>query len=282
MIGSNRSKFLHAGFHGAGFALAVTMVAALAGSAAQADTIQAPDNIKQAGKLVFCSDISGPPLGYFDESGKPVGVEIDLGDELAKRLGVTAVWNNTQFDGIIPALQAKHCDAIMSQLYDKPARREVIDFVDYMKASQSILVAKGNPHGIKTMDDLSGKKIAVENGTTIQSLVDEQNKKFATDGKQPATAVVFPKDSDALQALRINQVDAYGTTLESAAYFIDKAPGLFELPGAPFNQMTVGLGLRKEDTALKDAVTKAFDAMKADGSYTKILAHWNLEGDAYP
>lgn len=263
-------------------ALAVAVTATTFGSLAKADEISVPDSIKQSGKLVFCSDISGPPLGYFDESGKPVGVEVDLGNELAKRLGVTAVWNNTQFDGIIPALQAKHCDAIMSQLFDKPARREVIDFVDYMKASQSLLVAKGNPHGIKTLDDLSGKKIAVENGTTIQSLVDEQNKKFASAGKPPAAVVVFPKDSDALQALQINQVDAYGTTLESASYFIEKAPGVFELPGGPFNQMIVGMGLRKEDTALKDAVTKGFAAMKADGTYDKILAHWNLQGDAYP
>ncbi|MET1025781.1 MAG: transporter substrate-binding domain-containing protein, partial [Dongiaceae bacterium] len=126
-----------AGGHAA-LALAVFGTAvALSGRVAVAEDITAPDNIKQAGKLVYCSDISGPPLGYYDESGKPVGVEVDLGNELAKRIGVTAVWNNTQFDGIIPALQAKHCDAILSQLIDKPARREVVDFVDYMKASQS-------------------------------------------------------------------------------------------------------------------------------------------------
>lgn len=266
-------------------ALALTVMGSAVGftlTVAQGDEIVAPPAIKQAGKLVICSDISGPPLGYFDESGKPVGVEVDLGNELAKRLGVPAVWNNTQFDGIIPALQAKHCDVIISQLFDKPARREVIDFIDYMKASQSILVAKGNPHGIKSLDDLAGKKIAVENGTTIQSLIDEQNKKFAAAGKPAATAVVYPKDSDALQALQFAQVDAYGTTLESASYFIQKAPGIFEVSGDPFNQMIVGMGLRKDDQDLKAAMGKALDAMKADGTYTKILTTWNLQGDTYP
>ncbi len=277
MEAGNRSRFGRTALM-----LVLTGTTAVAALEARAEEAGTPDRIKQAGKLVFCSDISGPPLEYFDESGKPVGVEIDLGEALAKHLGVAAVWSNTPFASIIPALQAKHCDVIMSQLFDKPARREVIDFIDYMKASQSILVAKGNPHGIKALEDLSGRKIAVENGTTIQSLIDEQNEKFKAEGKPPATMVVFPKDSDALQALQIDQVDAYGTTLESATYFITKAPGVFELPGEPFNQMVVGLGLRKDDTALKDALAKALEAVKADGTYTKILADWKLEGDAYP
>jgi len=263
--------------------LAALAVLTVSGAlSATADEIQVPAAIKQAGKLQICSDISGPPLGYFDESGKPVGVEIDLGAELAKRLGVTASWNNTQFDGIIPALQAKHCDVIMSQLFDKPARREVVDFVDYMKASESILVAKGNPEGIKSLEDLSGKKIAVENGTTIQGLIDEQNKKFTAAGKPAAQVIVYPKDSDALQALQFKQVDAYGTTLESASYFITKAPDVFEVSGDPFAQMTVGAAFRKEDTALRDAFGAALAAMQKDGTYLAILKQWKLEGDAYP
>ena len=173
---------------------------------AQAADIKAPDSVVQAGKIVFCSDISGPPLGYFDENNQAIGSDIDLGKEIAKRLGVQVEFANTPFDGIIPALQAKHCDAILSQLFDKPARREVVDFVDYMYSSQALLVDKGNPKNIKSLEDLSGVKIAAENGTTIQSLVEEQNKKFAEAGKAPADLVIFPKDTDALQALQIHQV----------------------------------------------------------------------------
>lgn len=267
---------------GAVSAAAVLMMVQMGINTASADTITAPDNIKQAGKLVYCSDISGPPLGYFDESGKPVGVEIELGEALAKQLGVTAVWNNTSFDGIIPALQAKHCDAILSQLIDKPARHEVVDFVDYMKASESILVGKGNPKGIKSLADLSGKKIAVENGTTIQTMLDAQNKKFAEAGQPPAKVVVYPKDTDALQALQFKQVDAYGTTLESSSYYITKAPDVFEVGGDPFAQVAVGVALRKDETQLTEALGKALAAIKADGTYDKILAKWKLQGDTYP
>jgi polar amino acid transport system substrate-binding protein len=252
---------------------------AFAGGSAFAQDIKAPDSVAKAGKIVFCSDISGPPLGYFDENNQPQGSDIDLGKEIAKRLGVQAEFANTPFDGIIPALQAKHCDAILSQLFDKPARREVIDFVDYMYSSQALLVAKVNPKNIKSLDDLSGIKIAAENGTTIQSLVEEQNKKFAEAGKAPANLVIFPKDNDARQALQIGQVDVYGTTLESAGYFLSKAGHIFDIGGEPFGKIVTGIGIRKDDPELKAALQAAFDSMKADGSHLAILKKWGMEGD---
>lgn len=250
-----------------------------AGSALAAG-VTPPADIAAAGKITFCSDISGPPLEYYDENNVAIGSDIDIGTEIASRMGVKAEFKNTAFSAIIPSLQAKQCDAILSQLFDKPARREVVDFVDYMYSSQSFLVAKGNPKNIKGLDDLSGLKVAVENGTTIQSLIDDQNKKFKDAGKSETTAVVFPKDSDARQALQVGQVDAYGTTLESAAYFLQKAGHVFDIGGEPFNKITAGIATRKGETETHDAIQKAFDAMKADGTYKKILAKWGLEGDA--
>jgi polar amino acid transport system substrate-binding protein len=149
-----------------------------------------------------------------------------------------------------------------------------------MNSSQALLVHKGNPKNIHGLDDLSGVKIAVENGTTIQSLIDEQNKKFAAAGKPPANIVVYPKDTDALQALQINQVDVYGTTLESAAYYMQKADDTFDVGGEPFAKILTGIAVRKGDTELHDAIQKAFDNIKADGTYMKILTKWHLEGDA--
>jgi polar amino acid transport system substrate-binding protein len=263
-------------------AYAALLTCGLAGFALQsaaAAEVTPPAGIASAGKIVYCSDISGPPLGYFDENNNPIGSDIDLGKEIAKRMGVTADFANTPFDGIIPALQAKHCDAILSQLFDKPKRREVVDFVDYMYSSEALLVHKGNPKNIHGLDDLSGVKIAVENGTTIQSLIDEQNAKFAAAGKPAANIVVYPKDSDALQALQINQVDVYGTTLESAAYFMQKASNIFDVGGDPFAKILTGIAVRKGDAELQAAIQKAFDNIKADGTYMKILSKWHLEGD---
>ena len=262
----------------AGATLALGFLA-FAGTAYAAD-VKAPDSVAKAGKIGFCSDISGPPLGYFDENNQPMGSDIDLGKEIAKRMGVAAEFANTPFDGIIPALQAKHCDAILSQLFDKPARREVVDFVDYMYSSQALLVDKGNPKNIKSLDDLSGVKIAAENGTTIQSLVEEQNKKFAAAGKAPADLVIFPKDTDALQALQIHQVDVYGTTLESAGYYILKAPDVFEVASDAFAKILTGIATRKGEPEMHAAIQQAFDAIKADGTHLAILKKYHMEADA--
>jgi len=87
--------------------------------------------------------MTGPPLEFLDESTKPIGSDIDLGREIAKRFGVKDEWNNLPFKGLIPALLAKQCDAVISQLFDKPERREAIGLVDYMNSSEALLVAPG-------------------------------------------------------------------------------------------------------------------------------------------
>jgi polar amino acid transport system substrate-binding protein len=265
--------------------LGVIGVAALLGwgamqpPAAAAATALAPKRIAEAGKIVYCSDMTGPPLEFLDESTKPVGSDIDIGTEVAKRFGVTAEWKNIPFKGLVPALLAQQCDVVLSQLFDKPERRQAIDMVDYMNSSEALLVKAGNPGKVGSLDDLSGHKVAVENGTTIQSLIDEQNKKFAAAGKQPAELVVFPTDTDALQALQVGHVDVYGTTLESGAYYMAKAPQAFEVAGPPFHQILTAAGMRKDDAGMADAVQKAIDAMKQDGTLLAILTKWKLEGD---
>ena len=100
-------------------ALVAALGAATAASAATPASIKPPPAIAQAGKIVFCSDISFPPFESYTSGNKAVGADVDLGTALAKLMGVKATWRNTGFDGIIPALQAKQCDAIISGLYDK-------------------------------------------------------------------------------------------------------------------------------------------------------------------
>jgi polar amino acid transport system substrate-binding protein len=242
----------------------------------------APPAIETAGKIVFCSDISSPPIEYMDANNQPTGSDVALGNAIAAELGLQATWSNIPFSGLIPALQAGNCDAILSQLFDKPARREVINLVDYMNSSQSILAAFGNPKHIQTLDDLSGLKVAVEDGTTIQSILTTQNGTFKAANKPLIDIIVFPKDTDALQQLQIGQVDAYGTTLETAAYYITKSPNTFEVAGKPFGQILTGVGIAKTNTTLTNAIQTAFNTLKANGTYVKILTQFGIQGDVLP
>jgi polar amino acid transport system substrate-binding protein len=250
----------------------------LPGSASAASAI-APKRIADSGAIVYCSDMTSPPIEFLDENTKPVGSDIDIGNEIAKRFGVKAEWKNIPFKGLVPALLAQQCDAVISQLFDKPERRQTIDLVDYMNSSEAFLVHARNPKKVHSIEDLSGHKVAVENGTTIQELIEDQNKKFQAAGKKAADIVVFPKDTDALQALQIGQVDVYGTTLESAAYYMDKSPKTFEVAGPPFHQILTAIGLRKNDPGMAEGIQKAVDAMKQDGTLLAILKKWHIEGD---
>jgi len=262
-------------------ALLCAATLALTMSGAVAQDVNAPDEILKAGKIVFCTSIPNPPLEFNDANNNLVGAEAELGTEIARRFGVQVEWANTQFDGIIPALQARHCDAILAQLFDKPARREVVNFVDLMYSSQALLVAKGNPKHVRVLADLSGVKVAASNGTTIQALVEAQNKKFQAAGKPPAILTVFPQDVAALQALQTGQVDVFGTTLETASYYVTKMSDTVEVAGPNFGKILSGIAIRKDDQAMADAIQKAVDTIRKDGTELRILTKWHLEADAF-
>ena len=265
-----------AGCGGSSKKSAPTTTAAPAGGGA---AIQAPGSVKSAGTLVFCSDISYPPEEFYKGS-TPVGSDIDIGAEIAKRMGVKAQFDNTGFDGIIPALLGKKCDAIISGMNDTPERQKQVAFVDYINVGQSFMVKKGNPEGIKGVSDLAGKSASVEVGTTNKDYLDEQSKKLTGQGKKGIDVVTFPHDTDAANALKTGKVDAYFGDAPVVAYYIEKDPSSFSFGGTPINPIPVGIAIRKTDTELQSAVKAAVDAMYADGAMGKILAKWQLTSTA--
>jgi polar amino acid transport system substrate-binding protein len=264
----------------------IAAVVALAGcSGPAAPSAAAPGSVTvpagalvQDGQITYCSDISAPPLTFYDAAQAPVGVEIELGNALAAELGVRANWANTSFNGIIPALQARQCDAIISQLYIKPEREAVVDFVPYMYASNTLVVASGNP-AINGVDDLCGTKAAGQTGTTIIGYFTDQSAKCTAAGRPAIDIRQFTKDSDALQQLRLGLVECYGTTLEAAAYVMGQQPDVFRLAGEPFNRIKVGIATRKDAQALHGALAEALAAVQKNGAYNAILTKWNLTGD---
>ena len=239
-----------------------------------------PERLLKVDKLVYCSGMDSPPLVSFDEAQKPRGLTVDLGLEIAKRLGDKKVeWRISPFAGLIPALLAQQCDMIVDQLFDKPERREVIDIVNFMYSSQSIVVPKGNPKAVTALEDLSGLKVAVSNGSTIRVLLGKENEKLEAAGKAPMKLVVYNVDADAFQALRINQVDAFGTTVESAGHYQQLAPDLFQSAVPAFNRILTGFGVRKSDPQLTVALNEVLQGMRADGSYAALLSKWHVDGD---
>jgi len=255
-------------------ALATAAVVAFGGAAGAA----LPAHIMQTRTIRYCSAISLPPMEFMNAQTKPVGVDIDLGDVLAHRLGVKPVWINMPFAGLIPALLADHCDAIISQLFIKNSRLQVIDEIPYMNSHEAVLMKAGAPK-VATLAGLSGRKAATVTGTTATILLQKANTELTAAHKPLIDIVMFPENTQALQQVQFGQVAAYGVAYETARYYAHLDPSQFELGGPPYFKIATGIGLRKDETTLNTALRGALAAMMKDGTYAHIFTKWNLQID---
>jgi polar amino acid transport system substrate-binding protein len=259
------------------FAVLLTVLLAGAAVAAAArSSVTPPPAIKSAGQIVYCTDISYPPEESFAAGNKPIGSDIDIGTGIAKLMGVKASFKNTTFDSIIPALVTKKCDAIISGMNDTASRRKQVDFVDYLKVGQSLMVKKGNPEHITSLAALSGKRVSVESGTTNRDFLAAASKKLVKAGKKAITIVTFPKDTDAASALKTGRVDAYFGDSPVAVYYANRDHS-FQVGGSPVNPISIGIAIRKGD-ALTPAVKQALSQLYANGTMKKIVARWGMTG----
>jgi polar amino acid transport system substrate-binding protein len=237
-----------------------------------------PPAILQAGTLKICAPNDGtPPNVYHDESGKLVGSEVDLGKALAGEMGLKADFVESAFAAVIPTLQAKQCDVIMAQLYIKPEREAVVDFVPYVMSGTGIAVSEDKPAAVTGLDDsLCGKKVMVAVATTAESLAQEQSEKCSAAGK-PAVDINRSNQADvSLQQLQNGQVDAFMETAETLGYYAAKTGARIKTVGAPFGTIQIGAATLKGNTALHDAIATALAALQSNGTYAKILGEWGM------
>ncbi|HZQ15778.1 MAG TPA: ABC transporter substrate-binding protein [Gaiellaceae bacterium] len=253
--------------------LAAAALAAGLAAAVAAASVTPPPAIKSAGKIVFCTDPTYPPEESLQGSTY-VGSDIDIGNAVAAQMGVKASFKNTTFDSIIAALKTKKCDAIISGMNDTAARRKQVDFVDYLKVGQSILVKKGNPEHITKLADLAGKSVSVESGTTNRDFLAAESAKLTKAGKKAISIKTFPKDTDAAAALKAGRVDAYFGDSPVAVFYANRDKS-FQVGGAPIAPIPIGIAIRKGDP-LTAATQKAIDAIYASGQMKKIVAKWGM------
>lgn len=229
--------------------------------------------VKESGKLVIGLDDAYPPMEFRDEKNNLVGFDIDLANEIAKKLGVKLDTVTTDFNGILLALQSKKFDMIMAGLSITDERKKSIEFSEpYVMGGQVIAVKSGND-SIKTLADLKGKTIGCQLGTTGQNAA-ESNLKDIKELKK------YGKITEAFSELSIGRVDAVIMDAQVGGYYISKKPGEFVVLDEMVSEEPMGIGYRKEDKELKDAVQKALNELKDDGTLSKLSVKW-FGYDAY-
>ncbi|WP_405550012.1 ABC transporter substrate-binding protein [Streptomyces globisporus] len=244
-----------------------------------------PDAVKKSGTVRVATDVPYAPFEMFVTEGEKelTGLDYDLGQAIGARLGVKFAFTPQKFDGIVPAIQAGKFDVAMSAMTDNKERQAVVDFVDYSVSGSGIMVVKGNPAKITTLDDLCGKKVAVQAATNQLDLLKGHQKKCGKAGGSEIAIQTFPKDSDAQLALRANKVVAQVLTKPAAGWTAKTADGgqAFEVVDDPaatggYNASPNGIAVSKKLPELTDAIQKALQSLIDDGTATKIFEKYGV------
>ncbi|GHH61889.1 hypothetical protein GCM10018781_09220 [Kitasatospora indigofera] len=260
-----------------------------------ADVVKAavPKAQRTAGVLRIGSDLNYAPVEFRGADGKPDGLDPDLANALGKVLDLRVEIVDTPFDKLIPGLNGRQFDVAMSAISDTPQRRDAlgedgkptgqpgVDFVDYFIAGTSIIVQKGNPKGIRTLDDICGRTVALQRGTTQDEIIGRQVAACSRQGK-PLQVHRFDSDAQALAEVAAGTAVAGFNDFPVAAYAAKTTDGgnRFEVTGSQSQSSPYGIAVNKSDTALRDAVAKGLDQLIRSGEYDKILAKWNVSAGA--
>lgn len=249
------------------------------GTSSTAVVTPPPDSdLFAAGTLTVGSDVEYPPQEFFDPPGskKSVGFDIDLVKAIADKLGLKLNVVNQTFDGIIPGLDAKKYDIIISAMTINDDRKQKVDFVPYFSAGESFVVAKGSSHHPTKLTDLCGLNVAVEKGTAELDELNAANKADGDCAKKKVTIQSFDVDTTALAQLTKGAVDVHFTDSPVAGYEITKNTGI-EISGGVIEVAPEGIAVRKGDTKMLDAIKAAFKSVEDDGTYDKVLKKWGVE-----
>lgn len=212
------------------------------------------------GTLTVCSDVPYPPFEDFDEGSEIgfKGFDIDIVSYVAEGLELDLVVKDSSFDALQSgqALNAGQCDMAASAMTITEEREANLDFSEgYYDSEQSLLVPEGSD--IASIDDLSGKKVGVQQGTTGKSYTEEN----AAD----ADIVTFPSDAEMFQAIKAGQVDAL---LQDLPVNIEhEKAGGFEVVETYSTDELYGLAIKKGNTELLEAVNEQLAEMRDDGTY---------------
>jgi cystine transport system substrate-binding protein len=232
-------------------------VAAVSAAHAQADL----DRIKTDGVLKIGTEGTYAPFTYHDASGALVGFDVEIGREIAKRIGVKAEFLEGKWDGLIAGLDARRYDAVINQVGITEARKAKYDFSDPYITSRAVLIVRGDNSAIKGFADLKGKKSA-------QSLTSNFGKLAEASGAQLVGTDGFDQS---IQLVLNGRADA---TVNDSLSFLDfkkhKPDANVKIAATQDNADQSGIIVRKGEAKLVAAINEALTAMKADGTYTTI------------
>jgi len=248
---------------------AATVMTLVSCKKAEKKSTDAVAALKERGTFVLGLDDSFPPLGYRDDNNEIVGYDIDLGKEVAKRLGVAFKAQPIDWDAKEMELETGKIDCIWNGFTITEERKEALSFTKAYLNNAQVLVVRADS-GIKTLADMKGKTIGIQSGSSAQEAVDEN-----PDFKNALGSIISFKDNiTALNDLDVRGVDAVVMDSVVASYSISQTKKPFVVVSEVLANEEYGVGFRKAEPELRDAVYATLQEMKKDGTIAAISTKW--------
>ena len=232
-----------------------------ASSEAASETETAELSTVEPGKLIMSTNAAFPPYEMTTDSGEFEGIDIETAQAIADKLGLELQIDDMDFDAALLAVQQGKSDMVMAGVTVTDERQNVMDFTDsYATGIQSIIVKEDSD--IASVDDLAGKKIGTQRGTTGYL--------YCSDDFGDENVVAYDDGLTAVQMLNNGQVDCVVIDNAPAKEFIAANPGL-KLLDTAYVEESYAIGIGKGNTELKDAINTALEELKADGTLQAIV-----------
>jgi len=225
--------------------------------------------IMDKGQLIVGLDDTFPPMGFRDENGKIVGFDVDLAREVTSRLGIKLVLQPIDWNAKEQELNTGNIDCIWNGFTITDERLSAMTFTSPYLSNAQVVVVKGDaPY--TTLASLSGKKVGYQAGSSAAEALDG-NPEFKASIKQ---IVEFKENLTGLMDLEIGGIDALIVDLFVANDNINRSGKDFRILSEDLSHEDYGIGFRKGDVKLADAVWNQLLAMKSDGTLAKIATEW--------
>ncbi len=223
--------------------------------------------------LTIGVDDSYPPMEFRNTDNELVGFDVDFASALAVEMGVEIEWIPTAWDGIFSGLGADKYDMIISSVSITPERLEGFEFSKpYLSNGQVIVVAPGDD-SVKSADDLEGKNVGVQLGTTADEAVEKQMV------KTPFEITKYDDITQTFADMKTGRLDAIVVDYAVAIDFVSKAPGEYVITTAQLTNEPIGVCMKKGNTELKEKIDKALATLQSGEELVKISNEWL--GDDY-
>lgn len=231
-----------------------------------------PSQLVAPGKLQLSINPTLPPQQFVDQKGELQGLNVELGNEIAKRLCLEMAFVRMDFPPMIPALQASRFDGIHTGMFWTEPRSKLFYLVPYALQAISIAVPANSALKLASPDDLAGKAVVIEVNTYQERWLRSLSDELVAKGKPAITIRGFTTATEAMTALRAGQGDA-AALLDYMAVDVTRRgmvrTELFRLGGAPS-------AMAFRDKAVAEAVARALTTMREDGSYQKLFERFGL------